>query len=70
MNCLCVACAMGSWADTWLGRERLGVGWGRVGLLMVGCAGLGFVREGRRLVGVGAGATICLFVVLSRGCTE
>ena len=44
MKCLCVACAMGSWADTWLGRERLGLGWGRASDGRLRGVGLLYVR--------------------------
>ena len=46
MKCLCVACAMGSWADTWLGRERLRLGWGRASDGRVRVVGLLYVRVG------------------------
>ena len=41
---MCVACAMGSWADTWLGRERLGLGWGRASDGRLRVVGLLYVR--------------------------
>ena len=62
MKCLCVACAMGSWADTWLGRERLGLGWGRASDGRVRVVGLLYVRVdlwGRAGRGPGAPQFVC-----------
>ena len=42
--CLCVCVCDGSWADTWLGRERFGLGWGRASDGRVRGVGLLYVR--------------------------
>ena len=42
---VCCVCD-GSWADTWLGRERLGLGWGRASDGRVRVVGLLYVRVG------------------------